>query len=69
MSTPLLSNSTYAINMACDPVKHELNKHIGVDIFYIWAQVHNDIVAPQYVHLKIQLADLFTKSQTGVRHR
>ena len=30
-STPLLSDSTGAISIARDPVKHELTKHIGVD--------------------------------------
>jgi hypothetical protein len=28
-----LSNSTCAINIARDPVKHELTKHIGVDAY------------------------------------
>jgi hypothetical protein len=31
MSTPLLSDSTWAISSARDPVKHELTKHVGVD--------------------------------------
>jgi hypothetical protein len=31
MPTPLLSDSTGAISIARDPVKHELTKHIGVD--------------------------------------
>ena len=30
-STHLLSDSTGAISIARDPVKHELTKHIGVD--------------------------------------
>jgi hypothetical protein len=37
--TPVLSNSTCAISIARDPVKHELIKHIGVDAFYTRAQV------------------------------
>jgi hypothetical protein len=32
--TPVLSDSTGAISIARDPVKHELTKHIGVDAFY-----------------------------------
>jgi hypothetical protein len=31
MPTPLLSDSTCAINIAHDPVKYKLTKHIGVD--------------------------------------
>jgi hypothetical protein len=31
MPTSLLSDSTGANSIACDPVKHEFTKHIGVD--------------------------------------
>jgi hypothetical protein len=34
MPTPLLSDSTWAISIARDPVKHELTKHIGVDAHF-----------------------------------
>jgi hypothetical protein len=34
MSTPLLSDNTGAISIACDPVKHELTKHFGVDAHF-----------------------------------
>jgi hypothetical protein len=34
MPTPLLSDSTGANSIACDPVKHELTKHIGVDAHF-----------------------------------
>jgi hypothetical protein len=37
--TPVLSDSTGAISIARDPVKHGLTKHIGVDAFYTRAQV------------------------------
>jgi hypothetical protein len=35
MLTPLLSDSSWAISIAYDPVKHELIKHIGVDVHFI----------------------------------
>jgi hypothetical protein len=35
MSTPLLSDSTRAIRISRDPVKHELTKHIVVDAHFI----------------------------------
>ncbi|GJM95147.1 hypothetical protein PR202_ga11854 [Eleusine coracana subsp. coracana] len=69
MPTSLFSDSTGAISMDLDPVKHELSKHVGVDAFYTQTQVQDDIVSPQYVFSEIQLADLFTKAQTGARHR
>jgi hypothetical protein len=34
MSTPLLSDSTGAINIDRDSLKHELTKHIGVDAHF-----------------------------------
>jgi len=69
MPTPLLSDSTSAINIARDPVKHELTKHIGVDAYYTWAQVQDDVIALRYVPSELQVADFFTKSQTRVQHR
>ncbi|KAK1650443.1 hypothetical protein QYE76_068248 [Lolium multiflorum] len=43
--TPLLSDSTGAISIARDPVKHELTKHIGVDAFYTRAQAASTTMA------------------------
>jgi hypothetical protein len=34
MSTPLLSDSTRAISIAYDTVKHELTKHVGVNAHF-----------------------------------
>jgi hypothetical protein len=48
-STPLLSDSTGAISITRDPVKHELTKHIGVDAFYTRVQVQAHVIALQYV--------------------
>ncbi|KAK1652005.1 hypothetical protein QYE76_069810 [Lolium multiflorum] len=61
--TPLLSDSTGAISIARDPVKHELTKHIGVDAFYTRAQ--DDVVAVHYVPSDLQLADFFTKADSS----
>jgi len=66
--TPLSSDSTGAISIARDPVKHELTKHIGVDASYMRSQVHDQIVALQYVPSEFQLADFFTKAQTRAQH-
>jgi hypothetical protein len=66
--TPIFSDSTGAISIARDPVKHELTKHIGVDVFYMRSQVHDQVVALHYVPSEIQLADFFTKAQTRAHH-
>jgi hypothetical protein len=67
--TPLLSDSTWAINIACDPVKHEHTKHIGVDAHFTRSHVQDCVVALQYVPLELQLSDFFTKAQTRAHHQ
>jgi hypothetical protein len=44
MSTSLLSDSTDAISIACNPVKYELTKHIGVDVYYTRAHVQDGVI-------------------------
>jgi hypothetical protein len=66
--TPVLSDSTGAISIAHDPVKHELTKQIGVDAFYTRAQVQAQVIALQYVPSELQLANFFTKAQTRAQH-
>jgi hypothetical protein len=66
--TLVLSDSTGAISIARDSVKHELTKHIGVDAFYTRAQVQTQVIALQYVTSELQLADFFTKAQTRAQH-
>ena len=66
--TTLLSDSTCAIGIARDPVKHELTKHIGVDASCVRASVHDLVIALQYVPSELQLADFFTKAHTRAQH-
>jgi hypothetical protein len=53
MLAHLLSDSTCVISIARDMVKHELTQHIGVDVYYTRAQVHNGIIGLQYVPLQL----------------
>ena len=66
--TLILSDSTGAISIAKDPVKHKLTKHIGVDASYMRIQVQDQVVALQYVPSEVQLADFFIKAQTRAQH-
>jgi hypothetical protein len=66
--TPISSDSTGALSIARDPVKHELTKHIGVDASYMRSQVHDQIVVLHCVPSEFQLADFFTKAQTRAQH-
>jgi hypothetical protein len=69
MPTPLLSNSTGAISIAHDLVKHELTKNVGVDAHFTRSQLQNGVVALQYVSSELQLVDFFTKAQTHAHHQ
>jgi hypothetical protein len=69
MLTSLLSDSTWAISIAHDPIKHELTKHVGVDAHFMRSYVHDDVVAIQYVPSEVQLVDFFTKAQTRAHHQ
>jgi hypothetical protein len=61
-------DSTGAISIAQDPVKHELTKHVGVYCFYVRSDVQDKIVVLQYVPSEIQLADLLNKAHTRAQH-
>uniref|UniRef100_A0A453HZ26 Reverse transcriptase Ty1/copia-type domain-containing protein n=3 Tax=Aegilops tauschii subsp. strangulata TaxID=200361 RepID=A0A453HZ26_AEGTS len=67
--TTLLFDSTGAIDIARDPMKHELTKHIGVDASYVRAAMQDHVIALQYVPSELQLADFFTKARTRAHHR
>jgi hypothetical protein len=69
MSTPLLSDSIGAISIARDPVNHELTKHIDIDAHFTRSQIHDVVVALQYVSSELQLTDFFMKAQTRVHHQ
>jgi hypothetical protein len=66
--TSLLSDSTGAISIAQDLVKHELTKHIGVDTSFVSTDVQDQILALHYVPSELQFADFFTKAQTRAQH-
>jgi hypothetical protein len=54
-------DSTGAIRIALDPVKHELTKHVEVDCLYVRSTVPDKIIALQYVPSEIQLANLLPR--------
>jgi hypothetical protein len=46
-STPMHCDSSGAISIAQDPMKHVLTKHVGVDCFYVRCDIQDKIVALQ----------------------
>jgi hypothetical protein len=69
VATPLLSDSTGAISIARDPVKHGLTKHISVDAHFTRSHVQDSVVAFQYVPSELHLTDFFMKAQTHTHHQ
>jgi len=67
--TPLLCDNTGAIQICHDPIKHELVKHIGVDVSFTRSHCHQKTIDLQYVPSELQLADFFTKAQTRAQHQ
>jgi len=67
--TPLLCDNTGAIQIANDPVKHELTKHIGVDASFTRSHCQQKTIDLQYVPSELQLADFFTKAQIQEHHQ
>ena len=66
--TILRCDNTSAIQIANNPIKHELTKHIGVDASFIRSHCQQSVVDLQYTPSELQLADFFTKAQTRDQH-
>ena len=67
--TSLYCDSTAAIQIANDPMKHELTKHIGVDASFTRFHCQQSIIRLQYVPSELQVVDFFTKAQTREQHK
>ena len=67
--TILSCDNASAIQIANNPVKHELTKHIGVDASFIRSHCQQSTVDLQYTPSELQLANFFTKAQTRDQHQ
>ena len=66
--TPLHCDSTGALQVAADPTKHDLTKHVGVDAHFTRCSVRDQTVSLHYLPNEVQVADFFTKTQTREQH-
>ena len=67
-SPTLHCDSTEALQIAADPVKHELTKYIGVDAHFTWYFVRDRTVSLHYLLTDVQVTDFFTKAQMRDQH-
>lgn len=65
----LHENNTSAIQIAGNPVFHERTKHIEVDSHFIRDTLIDQVISLPYVSSDLQVADIFTKAMTQLRHQ
>lgn len=61
-ATPLHADNTSAIQLAANPVFHELSKHIEVDCLYIREAYDAHLIRLPHVSTDLQIADVLTKA-------
>ena len=66
--TPLHCDSTGALQVAADPTKHELTKHVGVDAHFTRCSIHDQTISLHYLPTEVQVVDFFIKAQTRDQH-
>ncbi|XP_068649520.1 uncharacterized mitochondrial protein AtMg00810-like [Aristolochia californica] len=63
-STPLHVDNTNAIQIATDPIFHELTRHIVVDFHSIHNTLERRVISLPYISSDLQVVDVFTKAMT-----
>ena len=58
---PIFCDNTSAINISKNPVMHSKTKHISIKYHFIREQIAERNINLEYVGIKEQIADIFTK--------
>ncbi|PHU20402.1 hypothetical protein BC332_11553 [Capsicum chinense] len=62
----VFSDSKSAIQIAVNPVYHEITKHIDIDCFFIREKISQGMITTNYIATQDQPADMLTKGLTKV---